>query len=52
MNTSRYDDFRADVRHWLESTLNDELREVTERANSVYIDKAHSLAWQRDIAVR
>lgn len=52
MNTSRYDDFRADVRHWLESTLTDELREVSERATSVFIDKAHSLAWQRALATR
>ena len=52
MSAARYDAFRAEVRHWLAENLTADLREVTERATSVFIDKPHNLAWQRILATR
>lgn len=52
MNATRYDAFRAEVRQWLDENLTAELREVSERATSVFIDKPHTLAWQRILATR
>jgi acyl-CoA dehydrogenase len=39
--------FQAQVRAFLESALTPELREAGRRATSVFMDKRHSLAWQR-----
>jgi len=39
--------FRDDVRAFLARALTPALREVGERATSVFTDKRHSLAWQR-----
>lgn len=39
--------FRDDVRAFLHRSLTPGLREVGERATSVFTDKDHSLAWQR-----
>lgn len=52
MSAARYDAFRAEVRRWLAENLTADLREVTERATSVFIDKPHNLAWQRILATR
>ncbi|MBK7283306.1 MAG: acyl-CoA dehydrogenase family protein [Sphingomonadales bacterium] len=52
MSAARYDAFRAEVRQWLAENLTADLREVTERATSVFIDKPHNLAWQRILATR
>lgn len=52
MSAARYDEFRADVRQWLAGHLTAELREVSARATSVFIDKPHNLAWQRILATR
>ncbi len=52
MNAARYDAFRAEVRQWLAENLTAELREVTERATSVFIDKPYNLAWQRILSTR
>lgn len=38
--------FRADVRSWLAENLTDELREVSARSTSVFVDKQHTLKWQ------
>ncbi|MBU6252795.1 MAG: acyl-CoA dehydrogenase family protein [Alphaproteobacteria bacterium] len=38
--------FRADVRSWLAANLTDELREVSARSTSVFVDKQHTLKWQ------
>ncbi len=52
MSDDRYAAFRADVRQWLAAHLTPELREVSARATSVFIDKPHNLAWQRILASR
>lgn len=52
MSDDRYAAFRADVRQWLSAHLTPELREVSARATSVFIDKPHNLAWQRILASR
>lgn len=52
MNDARYDEFRADVRQWLAAHLTPELREVSAKATSVFIDKPYNLAWQRILAAR
>ena len=52
MSAARYDAFRAEVRQWLAENLTADLREVTERATSIFIDKPHNLAWQRILATR
>ncbi len=52
MSAARYDAFRAEVRQWLAENVTADLREVTERATSVFIDKPHNLAWQRILATR
>lgn len=52
MSDDRYAAFRADVRQWLAAHLTPELREVSARATSVFIDKPYNLAWQRILASR
>lgn len=52
MNDRRHEAFRDDVRQWLSAHLTPELREVSARATSVFIDKPHNLAWQRILASR
>ena len=42
-----HEEFRAEVRDWLAANLTDELREVSHRATSVFIEKPHNLAWQK-----
>ncbi|WP_421739083.1 acyl-CoA dehydrogenase family protein [Caulobacter sp.] len=39
--------FRDDVRAFLDRALTPDLRQVGQRATSVFTDKRHSLAWQR-----
>jgi acyl-CoA dehydrogenase len=39
--------FRDEVRAFLDAELTDELRQAARRATSVFIDKRHSLAWQK-----
>lgn len=39
--------FRTEVRSFLEEALTPELREAGARATSVFMDKRHSLAWQK-----
>ena len=38
--------FRGEVRHWLAANLTDELREVSAKSTSVFVDKQHTLKWQ------
>lgn len=45
-------DFRADVRAWLAANLTDELRQVSARSTSVFVEKKHNLAWQRILHTR
>ena len=52
MSAARYDAFRAEVRHWLAENLTADLREVTERATSVFIEQPHNRAWQSRLATR
>lgn len=40
------DEFRADVRAWLSANLTDELRDVSRKSTSVFVDKQHTLKWQ------
>ena len=44
--------FRDEVRAFLGAELTDELRQAARRATSVFIDKAHSLPWQRILNAR
>ncbi|MFM9853042.1 MAG: acyl-CoA dehydrogenase family protein [Sphingomonadaceae bacterium] len=43
---SRYEAFRVEVRGWLADNLPPYLREVNDRAVSVFTHKMHNLAWQ------
>lgn len=52
MDAARYEAFRADVRQWLADHLTPELREVSAKSTSVFVDKPHNLAWQRILATR
>lgn len=38
--------FRGEVRDWLAANLTDELREVSRKSTSVFVDKQHTLKWQ------
>lgn len=38
--------FRGEVRDWLTANLTDELREVSAKSTSVFVDKQHTLKWQ------
>ena len=40
------DVFRGEVRDWLAANLTDELREVSAKSTSVFVDKQHTLKWQ------
>ena len=40
------DAFRGEVRDWLTANLTDELREVSAKSTSVFVDKQHTLKWQ------
>lgn len=40
------DVFRAEVREWLAANLTDDLREVSAKSTSVFVDKQHTLKWQ------
>ena len=42
-------EFRSEVRTWLAENLTPELRDVTRKAVSVFIDKPYNLAWQRKL---
>src|SRR5580658_5592883 len=44
--------FQGEVRAFLAANLTDELRQAARRATSVFIDKAHSLPWQRILHAR
>ena len=46
MTAPDYNEFRAEVRNWIEANLTDELREVSAKATSVFVDKQYTLAWQ------
>jgi alkylation response protein AidB-like acyl-CoA dehydrogenase len=46
MVATDYNGFRAEVRSWIEAHLTDELREVSAKATSVFVDKQYTLAWQ------
>lgn len=52
MNANRHEAFRAEIRQWLAENLTADLREVSARSTSVFIDKPHNLAWQRILATR
>lgn len=38
--------FRGEIREWLSANLTDELREVSAKSTSVFVDKQHTLKWQ------
>jgi alkylation response protein AidB-like acyl-CoA dehydrogenase len=40
------DVFRGEVRDWLAANLTEELREVSAKSTSVFVDKQHTLKWQ------
>jgi acyl-CoA dehydrogenase len=42
-----HEDFRIEVRDWLAANLTDELRQVSARSTSVFIEKPWNLAWQK-----
>ncbi len=42
-----HDAFRQEVRDWLAANLTDELRQVSARSTSVFIEKQWNLAWQQ-----
>ena len=42
-------EFRTEVRSWLADNLTEELRDVSRKAVSVFIDKPYNLAWQRKL---
>lgn len=49
---ARYEAFRAEVRGWLAENLTPEAREAAAKATSVFIDKEHTLAWQKVLETR
>ena len=52
MSAKDYEAFRAEVRQWLGERLTAEMREVSAKVTSVFVDKPHNLAWQRILATR
>lgn len=44
--TGALEAFRGEVRDWLAANLTDELREVSAKSTSVFVDKQHTLKWQ------
>lgn len=52
LNDPALDNFRAEVRAFLESHLPDDLRRAARRATSVFIDPAVSLPWQHILHAR
>lgn len=52
MAATDYDGFRAEVRSWIEASLTDQLREVSAKATSVFVDKQYTLAWQKILHAR
>ncbi len=44
--TGALEAFRGEIRDWLAANLTDELREVSAKSTSVFVDKQHTLKWQ------
>jgi alkylation response protein AidB-like acyl-CoA dehydrogenase len=47
-----YEAFRTDVRTWLADNLTPDLREVSAKSTSVFIDRPYTISWQAKLATR